>query len=170
MSNHASRLAVVSTPLPIVDRRALSQAWYSALHLVPPDRGTPAPLTHPAVDSRGRPSAFRRSALQQDLASGTRAAAPESAVASRVAAPLERRGSPAPLARRVVHALERRIPARIPASVALRTDAGRIAIVVRKDGPTVRLIALCTPPLRDRVERALAQARYALAGRGIRSC
>jgi len=171
MSNHASGLSVVSTPLPIVDRRALSQAWYSALHLVQPDRGAPAPLAHPAAaDSRGRASALRRSVPKRDPASGARAAASDNAAAPRAAVPLERRSIPAPLARRVVHAFQRRIPARIPASVALRTDAGRIHIMVRKDGPTLRLIALCTPALRDGVERALAQARYALAGRGIESC
>ncbi len=42
-------------------------------------------------------------------------------------------------------------------------------ILVRSDGVRTRLVALCAPPLRERVERALAQARFALAARGVRA-
>jgi hypothetical protein len=40
---------------------------------------------------------------------------------------------------------------------------------VRSDGARTRVVAVCAPPLRERVERALAQARFALAGCGVRA-
>jgi hypothetical protein len=40
---------------------------------------------------------------------------------------------------------------------------------VRTGEGGTRVVAVCSPPLRERVERALAQARFALAGRGLRT-
>jgi hypothetical protein len=39
---------------------------------------------------------------------------------------------------------------------------------VRTDGATTRIVALCAPHLRDRVDRALAHARFGLAASGLR--
>jgi hypothetical protein len=171
MSAFASELAVVSAPLPIVDRRALSQAWYSALHLATPDPGartnsarassTSTPVRAPVHSSTSRACEY---------AARSRALISKRDAAQAPALPVERRSLPAPLARRIIARFEHRFPKRIPASIALRTREGRVHIVVRKDGPSVRLIALCTPALLDGVERALAQARYALAARGINLC
>jgi|GEM_PF-2248432 hypothetical protein len=82
----------------------------------------------------------------------------------------ERRSPPIPLARKVVEALERRRPAETPATVVVRTECGRVHVVIRRSAQAVRLFAICTPTLRETVERALAQARYALAGQGARVC
>lgn len=122
MSNASPPIAVVAAPLPQTDRRALSQAWFSALH-----------LSQPSANA-------------------------------------DRRSAPAPLAQRFVAAVEQRLPVAAHASVALRTESGRVQLLIRRDGSTLRFVALCTPELRERVERALTQARYALAAKDKARC
>jgi hypothetical protein len=44
-----------------------------------------------------------------------------------------------------------------------------VQLVVRTQGDATRIVALCAPELEARVVRALAQARFALATRGVRT-
>jgi len=81
----------------------------------------------------------------------------------------ERRLARSDLARRIERGLARRTPRNGAASFAIRAGGGRIHLVVRSDGARTRVVAVCAPPLRERVERALAQARFVLAGRGVRT-
>jgi hypothetical protein len=39
-------------------------------------------------------------------------------------------------------------------------------LLVRSQGGVTRVVALCAAPLKERVDRALAQARFALAAGG----
>jgi hypothetical protein len=73
------------------------------------------------------------------------------------------------LARSIERGLARRTPRSGAASFAIRAGGGRIHLIVRADGTHTRVVAVCTAPLRERVERALAQARFALAARGVRT-
>ncbi len=59
------------------------------------------------------------------------------------------------------------VPVR-PASLALKVGDGRVQLLVRSDGAATRVVALCPPHLRERVDRALAHARFALAAAGNR--
>ena len=79
----------------------------------------------------------------------------------------ERRAPKSTLTRRIARALARRVPRGIPTSFAVSAANGRIHLVVRGDGARTRVVAVCAPRLRERVERALAHARFALAERGI---
>ena len=57
-----------------------------------------------------------------------------------------------------------------PATLASRTvDVGsaRVRLLVRTDGGVTRVVAVCAAADRERVARALAGARFALAGAGI---
>jgi hypothetical protein len=162
-------VAILATQLATTDRRALSQAWYSALHLVERDgRGRPrerrrvartadAPRRHTEMRDEGR--------LRQrggTLATRT--------VTQRRATPLpdaERRAPKSELARRIERALVRRRPAHGTASFAIGAPDGRVQILVRSAGDRTRVVALCAPALRERVERALAHARYALAAHRV---
>ncbi|GAC1543084.1 MAG: hypothetical protein NVS2B17_22400 [Candidatus Velthaea sp.] len=83
---------------------------------------------------------------------------------------VERRAPKTDLARRIERAVVRRRSAiaRPPSSIALKAAGGRVALLVRCTGNSTRIVALCAPVLRERVERALAQARFALAARGTR--
>jgi hypothetical protein len=82
----------------------------------------------------------------------------------------ERRAPSGELARRIERALvrhgaERPLPT---AAIAINTGDGRVQLLLRTDGATTRIVALCAPHLRARVDRALAQARFALAVSGTR--
>jgi hypothetical protein len=166
-------VAVLATHLAQTDRRALSQAWYDALHLAGARPTTRAqgtmPSAPPACASRGRfvapdvplhaPGAT--SVARERRGSGTRSDAAPPAI--------ERRAPKSELARRIERELARRDPRTIPASFAVRAAGGRVRILVRSEGARTRVLAVCTPPLREGVERALAQARFALAARGFRA-
>jgi hypothetical protein len=52
----------------------------------------------------------------------------------------------------------------VPAAHTLDVAGGRVRLLVRSDGSGTRIVALCSGPLREQVERALAGARFALAG------
>jgi hypothetical protein len=166
----ASGVAVVATQLAQTDRRALSQAWYSALHLAdasaPPRRSraaqsTAAPSTAHALEEQAPAAGVRSAAPMRPAAvpSGTRE--------QRFAAASERRCAPSAAARRVERAVERiaRAPHRTGAQT-IAIDGGRVRLLVRSDRGATRIVALCSEPLRAGVERALAHARFALAARG----
>ena len=119
MTSASESVTVIATHVAQTDRRALSEAWYSALHL--------------ARDAaRSGPGERRR---------------PLSETAQRIA--------------RAVASLNAQ-----PQTQTARTldlVGGRVQLVVRSDGRTTRIVALCNQALREPVERALAGARYALA-------
>ena len=167
------RIDVLTTQLAATDRRALSQAWYSALHLAE----HPAPRTASTGRRAGTMRSVERSRAPSAptparvIATPARAAAvAPRAVTRRGQVELvvaERRAAKSTLARKLERGLAQRAGRERPSSFALSTADGRIHLIVRTDGIRTRLVAICAPSLRDRVERALAQARFALAGRGV---
>jgi hypothetical protein len=164
----APGVAVVATQLAHTDRRALSQAWYSALHLAaeaPALRATRGAA--PAAARAAEPAHVRASV------EAPRAPRPNSPPARAPRArdgmpPLaERRSVPGDAARRLERAVARigrRPRPGPPHTVAI--DGGRVTLLVRADSDVVRIVALCHAPLRATVERALAHARFTLAARG----
>ncbi|HWT06436.1 MAG TPA: hypothetical protein VN224_11810 [Xanthomonadales bacterium] len=173
---HTTGVAVVATQLAETDRRALSQAWYSALHLADrPPSAAHAPLARVPCASPPSGSRFARGPNDvpdcRSTDAGTRARDGARSASSRCdgSAGIERRGAKTELARRIEQRLTRRLPRGVASSFAVRGADGRVHLVVRSDGALTRIVAVCAPPLRERVERALAQARFALAGRGVRT-
>jgi hypothetical protein len=171
-------VAVLATELPATDRRALSQAWYSALHLA--ERAPRARSAPPSPAAPARASGI--SGFIHDACAGASGAGASNAGA-RIQRPpqrdanargdadahrpvAERRTPKSELARRIERGLAQR-PRSAPASFAVSAAGGRVRILVRSDGARTRVVAVCAPPLRERVERALAQARFALAARGV---
>jgi hypothetical protein len=55
------------------------------------------------------------------------------------------------------------------ASFVVRAGDARVHLAVRTDGERARIVAVCSPRMRERVERALAHARFVLAAHGIRA-
>jgi hypothetical protein len=167
-------VAVVATRLPNIDRRALSQAWYSALHLAQPGSGTAAARVTPAATAPSLAAAPRREQAGPAAPTAARGALVQIARRSEAAvftAPADRRGSAGELARRIERAVRRSgvlRPPRASAAVAVAIGGGRVHLLVRSDGATTRIVALCAPHLRERVDRALAHARFALAASGSR--
>jgi hypothetical protein len=164
-------VAVLTTHLAQTDRRALSQAWYDALHLahnLPVQRSAPMRAYDPPAPLVRGTSAPGSARLHGALPSVHERREGD---ARRGAVPYgqERRAPRCELAERIELALTRRVRRAVPASFAVQVAGGRVRILVRGEGTRTRVLAVCAPPLRDRVERALAQARFALAARGIRA-
>jgi len=172
---HITRVAVFATHPAHTDRRALSQAWYSALHLAeraPQERVVrSAPYAEKIAALKASHPAG--AALAQRAGDAVPPRAGTSGAAMRrgeTSAPAgERREPTFPRARRAVHAPPRRAPRGIPVSFAVRAANGGVHLLVHADGTRTRVVAVCATRLRERVERALAQARFALAGCGLRA-
>jgi hypothetical protein len=172
---HTDRVAVLATHLAHTDRRALSQAWYSALHLAgdaPSPRAGRGRAPSGATTSRASRSAHAVSctpARSTDARAQHSAARAASTRPGCVVAETDRRSPKAALALRIERGLRARTPRAGVGSFAVRAAGGRVHIAVRSSGGSTRVVAVCEPALRERVERALAQARFALAGRGVRA-
>ena len=163
-------VAIVATQLAHTDRRALSQAWYSALHLA--EHAAPKPRSASSARVVAPPSRAGAVADAGNVRGGTPQSHPSStgaALRGAMTHAADRRAPKTELARRIERALTRRVPREGQASFAVRAAGGRVQLIVRADGERVRVVAVCATTLRERVDRALAQARFALAGRGVRA-
>ncbi|MDQ2872931.1 MAG: hypothetical protein M3R35_07385 [Candidatus Eremiobacteraeota bacterium] len=159
--------SVLSAPLAAIDRRGLSQAWYSALYACEsgerseaavPARATVTPK--PALQNAAAQPVEREPENASPKCAGTHDAPqriPEG----------ERRSVRSPLAKKIERAVARKRHVASGATLALDGPKGRVQLLVRTSGTCVRLIALCPESAREQVGTALAQARYALASRGI---
>jgi hypothetical protein len=164
-------VAVLATHLAQTDRRTLSQAWYSALHLAAdaPRTRTPAPRAVPPAPDRG---AARTTAASESTrpADGAPPRPPRGAIAVRADARRaladvpERRAAKTAFARTLERGIARRAACGQTASFVVRGANGRVQLVVRTGAGPTRVVAICAPPMRERVERALAHARFTLAG------
>ena len=167
-------VAVFATHLPCTDRRALSQAWYSALHLAeraPRSRGARAAAHAEKAAPRRAAQTARGSALQPaGDGAARRSCKPLRAPSPRrhvCASARERREPRSALTRCTGHSQAWRLRRALPSAFAVCAANGGVHLLVRADGTRTRVVALCAPRLRERVERALAHARFALASRGI---
>ena len=187
MQNTTRGVDVLTTQVAWNDRRALSQAWYSALHLTerePAHAPTRAPRPYAAHPSRApqttdveraperSPRGTAAPAHAMTTAPGRRdgtgsrhAGAADTRAQSQRG---ERRHATPPLAQRIARKLSA-APARGDASFTVRSADRRVHVVVRASAGRTRIVAVCAPDVRSRVERALAHARFALAARGVRA-
>ncbi|HUY10940.1 MAG TPA: hypothetical protein VMV73_01625 [Candidatus Dormibacteraeota bacterium] len=167
---NAISYSVLTAPLAQIDRRALSQAWLSALHL--PTTSIASLRNLP--DGAGiRPEAHTHFASVPKAPAPTDACTPPSTRAIRTRAafgPLsssERRSPQSALARRIVAALLAPKSAARRCTLALGAARGRIHLLLGGSDAKLHLIALCAPAVREEVARALHEVRFALAARGI---
>jgi hypothetical protein len=174
MMTQQLEVSILAAPLAAIDRRALSQAWYSALHLARQDqRLVPARECGPRIVAtqnepklqdetdlcRPRAAELRGEhfvqikPLQVTMQSGAGRIS-----ANRVALPLSQR-----IERRFAHSTShlRR------ATFSMGRGAARVHVILQTNGNVATLVALCRPQMRGVVARALAQARLALATRGV---
>ncbi|GAC1306832.1 MAG: hypothetical protein NVS2B3_02570 [Vulcanimicrobiaceae bacterium] len=179
MNDTSSKIAVIATRMPYIDRRSLSQAWFSALHLASDgpvagraDRrvATPGAEPTPRVPSPGE------RAGQPTRGSGAHARATSAARdANPVRATLEmttRRASDARVAATARTAYERaRSYPPFATTLTLDTNGERVQLVLRRQGATLHVVALCRPEVAETVRRALACAdsHVRLRGEAIRS-
>jgi hypothetical protein len=161
--------SILTAPLAAIDRRSLSQAWYSALHLA---RESAAPLrsaTRNVLPGKSAPPGHRTSGRgASDPTPGTRLSGhTERREMSARGLEQERRAVPS----RLVRAIERLLldPARRVERATFAIDGltARVHVCIQTSATGVRVIAVCAPAQRPLVVRALLQARFALARRGI---
>lgn len=166
-------IAVVKMRLPYTDRRSLSQAWFSALHIAedrpPPSRCSGRRHLLPFL---GRPAAAQRGVSASPSVGGT------SSNGARNDAPVRRAnilGSETPqqgarverprVAVRTSPAHVRSYPP-FQSSLTVGVGGARVQLVLRRDGETLHVVALCAPRNVDLVRRALACAQAHLRARG----
>jgi len=163
--------SVVTAPLAQVDRRTLSQAWYSALYGA---AETSAAQARPAKQCGTKPNEphvlpRQEAATARPPACGVRLGIKHDAGTplKTIAAPPERRSARSPLARRIERRFLHPSAKTSAASFALDGAAGRVQILLKGAGLNVQLVAICAPAARAQVCAALAQARFNLASRGL---
>lgn len=161
------QFSVLTAPLAALDRRTLSQAWYSALYgsagAAKAAAKTPAPAALPAA---APPEAAHTVRAESETTAGTRAAGvttPRHAEGT----PQDRRAPRSTLARKIERVFLRPRNASHKASFTIDGEHGRVHVLLQSRGTQLKLVAICPPKARSRVATALAQARYALALRGI---
>ena len=172
MMTQQLEVSILTAPVAAIDRRSLSQAWYSALHLT--GRAAPQlpasaakaiapPKAQPARE-KGAPPVGRPSGLSTASAA---AVAPKRQKPAAVV-DWDRRAPRTLLTRLIERALlQRRSDTAKRTSFVVGNGAGRVHVMVQSRGGRLRLVAMCLPSMRATVARALDQARYALASRGI---
>jgi hypothetical protein len=174
--NATGNIAVIQMRLPYLDRRSLSQAWFSALRLASdgkPPTAADRRLKIGARDSAARPAASWRATVERVSPAPQEAAGrpsrrasqaePPAHVANRVAWPPRRIAATQAPGR--AHSYP---PAR--ASFALGLEGARVQILVRRDGTTLHVLALCAARHVELVRRALACADLHLRARGEVVC
>jgi hypothetical protein len=174
MMTQQLEVSILAAPIAAIDRRALSQAWYSALRMArrQPDSLPARPrsactidasATWPPVVETHSPSLVRTlpeqsRSLQQRPQQAAVAPSTARVVADRASLPLSRR-------------IERRFSQSKPplrrATFSMGRGLARVHVILQTNGSNATLVALCRPEMRGVVARALGQARFALAARGL---
>ena len=165
------KIAIIQTRLPYIDRRALSQAWFSALHLaqdgkdqrcVRPHRdGAVAARALAVTRVRARPDPKR--AAQTSLPA--RAVIRDRRVSGVLGGTLCRTGESKKISTGAAHDRARSYPP-FRMSLTFGVDGSRVQLLLRRDGPTLYVVALCRPEIAETVRRALACADAHLRLRG----
>lgn len=172
-TDESRTIAVMRTRLPYTDRRSLSQAWFSALHLgdaapsTPHARNLPAFAAAPGTGPRLRASGdvVPEAARMAARAAGPRRAftgAAESGSGTIVPATARLRNGASPDAG-VAYEMPGRRPA-VRTSLTFGVAGERVALLLRREGATLHVVALCRPAVEGAVRRALV-----LAGAQVRS-
>jgi hypothetical protein len=161
--------SILSAPLAAIDRRALSQAWYSALHAAREPHAASLPSRAPLESGNdARPRASVDAPAARERSAAAQPGRPRAARPARAAnLSEERRAQRSVLARRIEATFLD--PARRAARATFTVDGthARVHVALQSTPAGLRLIAICPPALRPHVVRALEQARYSLAARGI---
>lgn len=174
MMTQQLEVSILAAPLAAIDRRVLSQAWYAALRLqrdVPTAAASESPMQARRSCIAPLRGAFPRVCFGPAQARSEIASRADSTKKTRACMdvqcrrPREARPPRPPLARAIESAFTG-APLR-RATFSVGRGSARIHVVLQTKGNRTTLIALCRPHLSEAVARALAQARVALAARGI---
>jgi hypothetical protein len=160
--------SILTAPIAALDRRALSQAWYSALYLARDPASPAAQAKQPPGGAVAQTSGSvepKRDPKRERLQLKATAASEHAPVRAQPRE-VDRRSLRSPLARKIERAFLRPAPRPVRSTFTLGGEA-RVHVTLQSAGGGLRLIAVCAPRCREAVARALEEARYALAARGI---
>lgn len=161
------QFSVLTAPVASIDRRSLSQAWYSALYGNSNATAQPKAIPAETAQAHRHSSTHANSERRADEPRGLARTGLQAKVSTSVVATLERRAPKSALARKIARTF--RTPRYTPqkASFTVDSEQGRVHILLQTRGSQLKLIAICPPKARAHVAEALAQARYAMAARGV---
>lgn len=171
MNDIAERpFAVLRTRLPYIDRRALSQAWYGAMHAAS-DAPQPTPARRRTDNATGAARSDRRPAVSlphgravSGLSRERLAVSDRRTIAyAEFARTLFDRTALA--ARATAHERARSYPP-FRTSLTLGIEGERVQLMLRREGTTLHVVAVCTRANAALVRRALACADAHLRARG----
>lgn len=172
MMTEQLQVSILAAPLAAIDRRALSQAWYTALQNAPRSRTAPAmvraaaPALVPlrtgeylAPASGGRTPPCFACVVNDKPVRGTLTG---DGIGSHVRCRLRSR-----LAQRIEQVFSDSRGGLRRATFSLGRGNVRVHVILQSRGGKTVLLALCPPEVRAMVARALTEVRFALAARGI---
>ncbi len=173
MTTHPLEVSILAAPLGAIDRRALSQAWYTALRLAPHERfadGVRSPSRAPVPRPLQRWCCSASSARPIDARSmplwptrdATRGGGPGDDGEA-----LRRRRIAAPLAKRIQHAFTHPGAQVRRATFSMGRGSVRVVVMLQTKGERAALVAICPPEVSAVVSHALDEVRATLAARGI---
>ncbi len=176
MMTHQLEVSILAAPLGAIDRRALSQAWYSALGMASQSAKPRAVPT--AASARAHPLAARRENAAPSLRRNSEILRPPAIRTKRIASapgresatPLHRSAGRGRLAERIERAFSASGGNPKRATFSLGRGSARVHVILQTSAGRTTLLAICRPELRNVVARALSQARIALAARGVEFC
>ncbi len=166
--------SVLSAPVASYDRRALSQAWYSALYGSRGEQSGTAKSAGPQAPTCALSEVQGKSEhhATQSTTDAERAwcnRTQKSNAATRLSSQIADRRLPrSPLAKAIARRFSKQAALPNKAAFAIEGEGGRVQILLRSRGKRVDLVAVCAPRANAQVAAALAQARYSLARSGIR--
>jgi hypothetical protein len=170
MMTDSLSVSVVAAPLAAIDSRALSQAWFSALHLArerttrnhQPNAALPETEQHGATSTKTRTASSsepRRTMLPCRAYGGAAIrGGTNEAPGHRVRAPL---------AREVKFDAARRPKPPARAAFVVVDGSKRALVVIQTRGAATHVVAICSPAHRQAVAVALSEVHASLAVRGI---
>jgi hypothetical protein len=165
----SSGVTVLSVPIQNCDRRALSQAWYSALHSRRAIAAPPAAV-HRRITERAAP--IQRGRLLQFSAAGTRRLVNVRPFTSKRLATLaptfQQPARRASLAVQMERAFFLRQEAPRQTTFTLDDGKSRVHVTLRRIGQTVHLVALCSASAREAVAQALVEIQCRLHTQGLK--
>jgi hypothetical protein len=173
MMTQKLEMNLLEAPLAAIDRRSLSQAWYSALRLARPRECIAAPLGRSTNESSSLAknlSKGEKRALSAQPAESRPARCRSSEPSLSAAQPGVTRiadGRVIPLSQRIERRFAGSLAPMKRATFSMGRGAARVFVVVQTNGNVATLIALCRPEMRTVVARALAAARFTLTTHGF---
>jgi hypothetical protein len=171
MMTEQLEVSILAAPLAAIDRRALSQAWYTALQRAPRSRTTPATVRAPvapallrARDCVATASGGKTPPRLVGLVNGkpARRAFGGDGIGTHVRCRLRSQ-----LGQRIERAFSDSRGGLRRATFSLGRGNVRVHVILQTKGEKTVLLALCPPEVRTMVARALTEVRFALAARGI---